>query len=122
MERRFSEHVTDGALKPFMCLKNLEREREWTSYVALCISGQAFQEIKELDDAGIEVTTVLGNSLEVPEGTFHEPFCGAIFSVEVSLLYGSCIYFHSLSTISNIYLKFILIGFEGSEKMPLGPS
>ncbi|CAG0883798.1 unnamed protein product [Darwinula stevensoni] len=81
MDHRYSQHVTDEALKPFMRLKNPEKEKEWKGYVELCIGGQVTQNTEELG-ADSEIITVLGSHLEVPEGCFDLPFRSAVFAVE----------------------------------------
>ncbi|CAG0897231.1 unnamed protein product [Darwinula stevensoni] len=63
MDHRYPQHVTDEALKPFMRLKNPEKEKEWKGYVELCIGRQVTQNTEELG-ANSEIITVLGSHLE----------------------------------------------------------
>ncbi|CAG0898581.1 unnamed protein product [Darwinula stevensoni] len=73
----FSERITEEALKPYVKLKHAEKSGEWRNYEQICLGSYGTQKIQT---GNIELRIIPGNQVEMPEGSFNQPFCAAVFS------------------------------------------
>ena len=62
-------------------MKYAEKSEEWINYVRLCLGSHGAQ--KTQTSGSVELKIILGNPMEVTEGSFDRPFCAAVFSIEV---------------------------------------
>jgi hypothetical protein len=79
----YRDHVSDEAFQPFMTLKDLEKSGEWKAYIRLCIDGEVTERSHRVE--GAEVKILLGDPLQIPDSSFHEPLVGAVFFVQVRI-------------------------------------